>query len=110
MVRIVGNGVVLLCCMLLLLGALFFGIASCGGYAWHKEFFRVASATMWLFAVLIPSTLLSTWKRKLVFAASMPTAYVVLESAVSGFYPGPPASISEFSELFLRAMEYGPCG
>ncbi|PND36228.1 hypothetical protein C1O66_21190 [Paucibacter aquatile] len=95
--------------MLLLLGAFFFGIASCGGYVWHKELFRVVSIAMWLLAVLVPSTLLSSWKRKLGFAAAMPVAYAVFESAVSTFYPGPPASIAEFGEFFLQAMEYGPC-
>lgn len=64
---------------------------------------------MWLLAVLVPSTLLSSWRRKPGFAAAKPLACAVLRAVESRSCPALPDSISAFGELFWRAMEYGPC-
>jgi uncharacterized membrane protein (UPF0136 family) len=104
-----GNGVVLLCGVFVLLGALYFGLASCGGYAWHKQAFRGISVALYFAALLLPSSLLPSFKYRLAFAACLPLLYVVLEAALAAFYPGPPDSLSQYKKLFLEAMEYGPC-
>ena len=108
-VQAVGNGIVLLCSAFVVVGALFFGIASCGGYTWHKEVFHLASFTLFLLAVCCPSTLLRKPRSKLVFALALPLSFLLVESAVAPFYPGPPASITEYGALVLRALEFGPC-
>ena len=104
-----GNGVVLLCGFFVLLGAFYFGLASCGGYAWHKQVFRGVSVTLFIAVLLLPSSLLPSVKHKLAFSAAVPLLYVVLESAVSPFYPAPPNSLSEYKAFFLHAIAFGPC-
>ena len=108
-VQVTGNGIVLLCSAFVAVGALFFGIASCGGYVWHKEFFRFASFTLYLLAVSCPSTLLPSLHPKVLFALALPLGFVLVESAVAPFYPEAPASMAEYGALFLRALQFGPC-
>jgi hypothetical protein len=104
-----GNTVVVLCCSFVLLGALYFGVASCGGYLWHKQAFRGIAIALYVAALLVSSSFLPSIKHKLLFAACLPLLHVVLESAVAPFYPAPPNSISEYGAYFLQAIEFGPC-
>jgi hypothetical protein len=106
----VGNTAVLVCAFSVVLGAFYFGIASCGGYAWHKEAFRGASVALYFAALACPSTLLPSMARKLAFAIGLPLLFVIIESATAPLYPGPPSSFAEYGSFFLRALEFGPCG
>lgn len=90
-------------------GAVFFGLASCGGYAWHKEVFRVSATVTAILAVVVPSPLLRTIVRKAVFLALVVIGFHFVEAAVAPFYPGPPESLSEYGTLFLESLEFGPC-
>ncbi|KPF41870.1 hypothetical protein D621_21110 [beta proteobacterium AAP51] len=101
---------VLVCVCFVLLGAFYFGIASCGGYVWHKEAFRRVSITLYVAALACPSTLLPSLGRKVAFGIGLPLLFVLVESATAPFYPGPPTSIVEYGAIFLRAVEFGPCG
>ena len=107
--RNVGNTAVLVCACFVLLGAFYFGIASCGGYVWHKEAFRGVSIALYVAALACPSSLLSSMVRKLAFAIGLPLLFVIVESATAPFYPGPPDSLAEYGAFFLRAVEFGPC-
>jgi hypothetical protein len=104
-----GNGAVLLCGSFVLLGAFYFGLASCGGYLWHQQAFRGVTVALYLAALFLPSSLLPSLKYKLAFAVCLPLLFVVLESAVAPFYPGPPNSLSEYQANFLQSIEFGPC-
>jgi hypothetical protein len=108
--RSVGNTAVLVCALFVVLGAFYFGIASCGGYAWHKEAFRGASIALYIAALACPSTLLPSMVRKLAFAIGLPLLFVLAESATAPLYPGPPNSFAEYGAIFLRALEFEPCG
>ncbi len=108
--RSVGNTAVLVCACFVLLGAFYFGIASCGGYVWHKEAFRVVSIALYVAALVCPSSLLPSMLRKLAFAIGLPLLFALIESATAPFYPGPPSSLADYGAIFLRALEYGPCG
>ena len=104
-----GNAAVLLCGSFVLLGALYFGVASCGGYLWHKQAFRGIAVALYIAALLLSSSLLPSLRHKLLFAACLPLLHAVLESAIAPFYPGPPNSISEYGAHFLQAIKFGPC-
>jgi len=104
-----GNLVVLLCLGSVLLGALYFGIASCGGYIWHRHAFVGFSVGMAIMAVAGSSTILPSLKVKIGFLIALPLLYVFVESAVAPFYPGPPSSPSEYWAAFTQAVQYGPC-
>ena len=104
-----GNGAVFLCTSFVLLGAVYFGLASCGGYLWHKQAFRVICVGLYLAALLLPSSWLPTLKLKLAFAVLLPLLFVALESGVAPFYPGPPNSLSEYTAIFIQSVKFGPC-
>ncbi len=108
--HIIGSAVVLVCACFVLLGAFYFGIASCGGYVWHKEAFRGVSITLYVAALACPKSLLPSIGRKVAFAIGLPLLFVLVESATAPFYPGPPSSLVEYGAIFLRALEFGPCG
>lgn len=107
--KIAGTAVVAISIGFVLSGAAYFGIASCGGYAWHKEFFRASSVLLYVSALVLPSAPLATFKKKALFAAGLPVACALLESAIAPFYPGPPDSFRAYGELFLSSLEFGPC-
>lgn len=107
--EIIGNAAVLVCACFVLLGAFYFGIASCGGYVLHKEAFRGVSVALYAAALVCPSSLLATIGRKVVYAIGVPLLFVLVESAAVPFYPGPPGSLAEYGAIFLRAIKFGPC-
>lgn len=90
-------------------GAVFFGLASCGGYGWHKEAFRVSATVTAILAVAVPSSLLRTIVRKAMFLAAVVIGFHFVEAAVAPFYPGPPESMREYGTLFLQSLEFGAC-
>jgi len=90
-------------------GAVYFGIASCGGYIWHRQAFGLLAAGLALAAVVLPSQVLQALGHKAIFLFVLAVGYFVIEVAVAPFYPGPPQSLSEFAGLFVQALEFGPC-
>lgn len=66
-----------------LVGAIYFGIASCGGYAWHKEFFRWLAIVSAVVALIAPSRMLGSLGRKAAFPAALFSGYLIVESAVA---------------------------
>jgi len=92
-----------------MLGAVYFGLASCGGLAWHKDAFHMAATALYVLALALPSSVLPSWKAKLSFAIVLPAGYVLLESAVAPFYPAAPSSLGEYFALLFQAAEFGPC-
>ena len=105
-----GNALIASCAVLVALGALYFGIASCGGHVWRRQVFGAVALTFFVLALVVPSTWLSSVRSKVSFAVAVPLAYIALESAVSPLYPGPPATIADYLSLLHQALVYGPCG
>ena len=90
-------------------GALIFGFASCGGYSWHKDAFRVSAAVAAIVAVVVPSRLLRTVIFKATFLLTLVVGFHLVEAAVAPFYPAPPESLRQYGALFLESLEFGPC-
>jgi hypothetical protein len=107
--RSIGTAALLLSAGFVLVAAVYFGLASCGGYVWHKEVLRAIGGILYLSVLLLPSSLLLSVKAKLIFALGFPATFVLLESAVAPFYPGPPQSLHEYTKLFIHALQFGPC-
>lgn len=93
-----------------LLGAVYFGIASCGGYRWHKVLFSTLATVLAFTAALLPGTPLNSLGRKAVFIAGLAIGYFFVEAMVAPFYPRPPETLREYGWLFLQSLEFGPCG
>lgn len=91
------------------LGGVFFGLFSCGGSAWHKQAF------FWLFLAAIGIAALLPIRRKhpvlsrIAVVLGAPTLFITAQAAATPFYPGPPASWSEFLQVFISALERGLC-
>lgn len=93
-----------------LAGAVWFGLMSCGGYVWHKTlFYGVASAFAGA-ALLLPSKSLNSLSRKAVFFSILVGGYFLVEAAVAPLYPSLPGSVTGYVELFRISLGRGPCG
>jgi len=88
---------------------MFFGFASCGGYSWHTETFRVLAGVAVIVALVVPSPLLRTVVRKATFLVMLVIGYHLVEAAVAHFYPGPPESLRQYGAALLQSLEVGPC-
>lgn len=105
-----GAALVWIASAVVLAGAVYFGLASCGGYLGHKTIFRVVAPVLVLTAVLVPGTALSTVWRKLGFVAALALAYFCVEAMLAPLYPAPPETLGAYGRLFLLSLQFGPCG
>src|ERR1700736_259047 len=93
-----------------MLGGVFVGLFSCGGYAWHHQAIVVA-ITLVTAASLITRFRFrgfALW-RCIGFIVLVVSSYFFSEADAAPFYPAPPASFSEFWRSFIQTLEYGPC-
>lgn len=104
-----GNAFVWAASSFVLVGAMFFGFGSCGGYEWHKEAFRALAVVAAIVAVVAPSPLLRSIVRKAAFLVGLVVGFHLVEATVAPFYPGPPESLRQYGALFLASLEFGPC-
>ena len=88
---------------------IYFGLFSCGGYAWHKQAAIAVIALLALASLAPANTRSSVLTLNVAFVLSIPAAFVLAQAAASPFYPSPPASGSEYVQGVLRALELGPC-
>lgn len=106
---LVGDVLMRACCLTALAGAFYFGLASCGNYAWHKTAFRGWVGMLYVLALMLPGRWRVRPGARVRFALGLPSSYVLLESAIAPFYPGVPDSIADYLVLFVTALEFGPC-
>jgi hypothetical protein len=95
--------------LLALLGGVYFGLSSCGGYAWHQTVFTwvlFAGTVMWL---LLPRTKQQPAGFRILVVLLAPLAFVIAEAAFAPFYPSGPDSVGTFVRSLFRALEYGAC-
>jgi len=105
-----GNVLLGLAGAVVFLGAGWFGLASCGGYAWHKTVFYGSASIATGAALLLPSPLLKTLGRKAVFLSVLVGGHFLIEAGVAPFYPGLPASLMDYFQLLQSSLIGGPCG
>ena len=105
----IGDVLTLACWVTALGGAVYFGLASCGTYAWHKIAFRWLASLLYVLALVLPGHGSTKPGARLRFALGLPLSYVLLESAVAPFYPGLPELLTEYLQLFVTALAFGPC-
>jgi hypothetical protein len=92
-----------------ILGGVFFGLFSCGGYLWHQWVFLAILSAVVIIALLVP------WRRKRPVLSRLTLLIVVIgaNGAALGlsapFYPAPPISIKDYGHRILLTLEYGAC-
>jgi hypothetical protein len=88
------------------LGGVFFGLFSCGGYVWHWTAFRWLLGVSCILALAAPSTL--SWPRRAGLIALVIPVYLIAEALAAPFYPDTPSSVGEFLHRFVQTLETGP--
>jgi hypothetical protein len=91
------------------IGGIYFGLFSCGGYAWHFKLFVLLLALITLLAVLFPGAFLRSWQRRIIFPLAVIFTYVLLQAVTAPFYPSSPSDIAKYVESFVHTLEFGPC-
>lgn len=94
---------------LAVLGGVFFGVFSCGGYVWHWELFEGLLAASLLFVLVLPPAPLRSWSRRAMFVMSVVCVFLVTRGVASAFYPAPPTSWEAFRRALVSAIVDGPC-
>lgn len=95
--------------LLAVLGGIYFGLFSCGGYAWHKDIFYMVFALTLLLVFIFPLSILKKIPYRLLSILLLIVLFIVVQAAASTFYPTNPASISDFFQGFYLALQDGPC-
>ena len=91
------------------LGGSFFGLSSCGGYAWYKTAFMSVLATLTFTALWFPVSVSRPHLARAGIIVFVCLGYIIVEAIASTFYPGPPESWSEFWAGFRISLAHGPC-
>jgi len=99
--------ITLLC--LAVLGGIYFGLFSCGGYVWHSQVFQAVFLGLLALATLLPPYSMKRIATRVCFAVGIVTVFAVMEAAAACFYPSAPVSLSEFFGSFLFHLKNGPC-
>jgi hypothetical protein len=97
-------------------GGIYFGLFSCGGYAWHKSLYNFLLVSVNILCFII------FWKKRekaegrgktmaslIIFTVLVWATYMTFEAAAATFYPESPTSLSDFWRRFLTSLKYGPC-
>lgn len=100
---------VLFTLLVAILGGVFFGLYSCGGYYWHIQAYWITALLFVIGSIALKNQLLNTLTSKLLFPIIYLALFLVSQSAAATFYPSTPESFSEFIRNFLITVEYGPC-
>ena len=92
-----------------LMGGLYFGLFSCGGYIWHRYVFYLIFSLSLIPIFFVRLSYLNKAYKKALFIGSTMLIFLVVRAAASTFYPAAPNDIYEFLTSFIRGLQYGPC-
>ena len=90
-------------------GGVFFGLFSCGGYAWHRQLFCAVFLILLFIVVALPPRNCKASFLKFTSALAIFLCFVVTEAVASTFYPAGPASFGEFFSDFVVGIKHGSC-
>lgn len=93
--------------LLAVLGGLYFGLFSCGGYAWEWDAFLALAGIGAIAAVAAPRRVSLFSRFGLVFLAVV--TFVLVQAAATPFYPSAPASLNNYVVEFVRALGSWAC-
>src|SRR5262245_50097909 len=86
------------------LGGIFLGSFSCGGYAWHKPAFLGLLAACTGAALFYPASAPRPLAARIGLVVLVGLAYLVSQAAAAAFYPAAPGSWSDFATRFASSL------
>ncbi len=89
------------------MGGVYFGLFSCGGYAWHWYALLGIAALLSAWAVAAPVKK-TVWGRLWPLALA-PVAFVLAEAVAAPFYPAAPTSLDQYGAQFALTLQRGAC-
>jgi hypothetical protein len=105
----VANALVLLTLTLAVLGGVFFGLFSCGGYIWHIQVYWAIALIFILGSMILKNKILNSMLSKILFPIFYLALFFISQSVAATFYPSAPENLSEFISNLFISLEYGPC-
>jgi hypothetical protein len=97
------------CLFLAVEGGAYFGLFSCGGYVVVRETFDLVFLVSVASVTFYGQGVLSSVPRRIAFFVGTLALFAAALAASSAFYPGPPASVAEFIQSFLKGLSDGSC-
>ena len=88
------------------IGGAYFGLLSCGGYAWHRHVFLGVLAVVCGITFTMARGSLPIRVALLLLVG---VAYFLAQAALAPLYLGIPESFGAYMRQFLRTLEQGPC-
>ena len=103
--------IILLSALILLVvsGAAFLGLFSCGGYVWHRQAIYSVIVGAVVLCTLKPAGLFAGKFRRLLIPVFAAILFVAVRGAASAFYPAYPDSLTSFLKLMWAGIIHGPC-
>ena len=92
-----------------IIGGIYFGLFSCGGYAWHQQVFFAALAVCTFVALVVPLSRARPYLTRLGLVIGVGCGFVLSQAVAAPFYPAAPESWSAYFGAFARALVHGPC-
>ena len=91
------------------LGGVFLGLFSCGGYAWQRSLVEVMGVVLVFLALFWPVSFLKPWWRRLLYPPAMFLLFRLTQGIASCFYPSlAPTWGGVWHDLIVGIWE-GPC-
>jgi hypothetical protein len=91
------------------LGGVFYGLFSCGGYVWHRQFIEQTGITLVFLALFWPPKFLIPWWRRLLYPPTMFLLFRLVQGVVFCFYPSLAPTWREVWQALVFGMWEGPC-
>jgi hypothetical protein len=94
--------------LLAILGGLWFGLVSCGGYVWHKHLMQWTLAGLVLAFLLWPRSHSPNLARRALLSLAVVASFFVARALAAPFYPAF-AGFGDYFQLVWLALFTGPC-
>jgi len=100
---------IILLVLLLVAGATFLGIFSCGGFIWHRLLIYSLIVVLVVLCMFNPLQVLRGNLQRILIPVASIVLFLSVRASASAFYPSVPDSIVSFIESFWMAIIHGPC-
>lgn len=90
------------------LGGIWFGLFSCGGYAWHAQLMRCLLLGLAAITVALPPWAWSATWRRLLLAIGLFVVFYLSEAMAAPFYLGAD-SLQDYVQQVWTTLASGPC-